>query len=232
MIDWHSHILPGVDDGSHDLGESLTLVDMLAAQGVNTIVATPHFFANDETVENFIKRRNVAYQDLKEVLNPNAPEILLGAEVRYYSGISRMTDLKKLRIEGSNLLLLEMSMSKWTEYTIRELIELASIKDITLVLAHIERYYSFQSNSVWDRLYENGVLMQVNATYFNDFYTKRKALKQLANGNIHFLGSDCHNTKTRAPQMDKAFQVVKKKLGKDFISQMNGYGYSLLVRNK
>lgn len=230
MIDWHSHILPGVDDGSQNLNESLTLLKMLATQGVDTVVATPHFFANDESVTDFVKRRNEAFECLKKAFKPECPKILLGAEVRYYSGIGRMADLKNLRIEGSRLLLLEMPMSKWTEYTIRELIELASTRDIKLVLAHIERYFSLQSSSVWQRLYENGVLMQVNASYFNDFSTKRKAINQLANGGIHFVGSDCHNTKTRAPQMDKAFRIIKKKLGDDFISQMNEYGYSLLAQ--
>ncbi len=56
MIDWHSHILPGMDDGSKDVTESLTLVNTLKGQGIDTIIATPHFYANDESAETFIKK--------------------------------------------------------------------------------------------------------------------------------------------------------------------------------
>ena len=57
MIDWHSHILPGMDDGSHDVTESLCLINMQMAQGVRTVIATPHFYADDETVASFLDRR-------------------------------------------------------------------------------------------------------------------------------------------------------------------------------
>ena len=48
MIDWHCHILPNMDDGSRDVAESISLINMQREQGIGTIVATPHFYANDE----------------------------------------------------------------------------------------------------------------------------------------------------------------------------------------
>lgn len=232
MIDWHSHILPKMDDGSKDVAESLTLVETLKRQGIDTIVASPHFYANDESVETFIKRRSESYQRLHEQLPECSPAIRLGAEVRYYPGISRMADLKQLKIEGSNLLLLEMPISKWTEYTVRELIELSSLQDINLILAHIERYLTLQTSEVQHRLYESGILMQVNASFFVKVTSKRKAIDYLSSGKIHFLGSDCHNMTTRPPELDKAFAYIRKKLGNDFISQMDEYGSSMFVQNK
>ena len=53
MIDWHSHILPGIDDGSGSIEESLALLKMQREQGADTVIATPHFFADDETVDEF-----------------------------------------------------------------------------------------------------------------------------------------------------------------------------------
>ena len=232
MIDWHSHILPGMDDGSKDVAESLTLVKTLKEQNVETIIATPHFYANIESTEKFFKRRSESYQRLHERLPEGSPAIKLGAEVRYYPGISRMADLKQLKIEGSKLLLLEMPISKWTEYTVRELIEIASLQDINPILAHIERYLALQTADVQHRLYESGILMQVNASFFVKVTTKRKAIDYLSSGKIHFLGSDCHNMTTRPPQLDRAFAYIIKKLGTDFISQMDEYGYSMLVKNK
>ena len=230
MIDWHSHILPGIDDGSQNVTESSELLKMLSDQGVKTVVATPHFFANSDTIESFLEKRKNSYDTLSEQVLTDSPEILLGAEVKYYQGISRMNELKKLCIDNSKLLLLEMSMSRWTEYTLRELEELALSRDITVVLAHIERYLKFQNDETWNRLYENGILMQVNASFFTAFSTKRKALTYLENGDIHFIGSDCHNLTSRAPRIGKAFKIIKNKLGESFINQMNEYGYSVLKK--
>ena len=60
MIDWHSHILPGMDDGSKDPEESIAMLDMLEQQGIDTVIATPHFYANEETTEEFLGRRKVS----------------------------------------------------------------------------------------------------------------------------------------------------------------------------
>ena len=232
MIDWHSHILPRMDDGSHDTAESVLLVNMQKSQGVETVIATPHFYANDETVDSFLDRRKNAFELLKTELPEGSPEILLGAEVRYYQGISRMDGLKALRIEGSKLLLLEMPMSSWTEYMIRELVDMSGSNNIKIVLAHIERYLNLQTKNTWSRILESGILMQSNASFFTSFSSKRKALTLLKEDNIRFIGSDCHNLTSRPPQIGKAFEIIKKKLGEDYISQMNEYGYSLLTAKK
>lgn len=229
MIDFHSHILPGIDDGSKDLAESLAMVQMLADQGVDVAVATPHFYANHESVERFLARRQAAWQLLTEHLPEGSPRILPGAEVRYYEGISRLSELKSLRIQGSKLLLLEMSMSRWTEYTVRELEELSRARDITVVMAHIERYLNYQDPAVLDRLLERGILMQINASFLNGFTTRRKALKLLADRTVHLIGSDCHNLTDRPPALHKAYQVIRKKLGDGFVTQLNDYTSDLLV---
>ena len=229
MIDWHTHILPGMDDGSRDVAESVSMVNMQVAQGVSTVIATPHFYANDESVDAFLARRKGALESLKAELPENAPTIKLGAEVRYYQGISRMEDLKALRIEGTKLLLLEMPMSSWTESLIRDLVEMSGKGSTQIVLAHVERYLNLQKQSVWDRISESGILMQANASFFTSVGTKRKAFSLLKKGGIHFVGSDCHNMTLRSPQIGKAFEMIRKKLGDDYISQMNEYGYSVLA---
>ncbi len=228
MIDWHSHILPGIDDGSKNLQESLEMINMLSLQGVDTVIATPHFDADDESVDRFLERREKAFKALSEALPPESPKILCGAEVQYYAGISRLPDLKKLCIEGTNLLLLEMTMSKWSEYTVRELTELASKSGLKIIIAHIERYMSYQSQETVYRLYDNGFLMQVNASFFIGLGSKRKAINMLRNGEIALLGSDCHNKTSRPPKMDKALEVIERKLGSDFLGDFSKYGYSVL----
>ncbi len=228
MIDWHSHILPALDDGSRNAEESLALLNTLKNQGINTVIATPHFYANDGSVDEFLEKRRESYGILKENLNDSHPKILLGAEVKYYQGISKLRDLKALRIENSKLLLLEMPFSKWTEYTVKELVEMSSFSGVTVVIAHTERYFGFQSGDALERLYDSGILMQVNAGYFASPLTRKRAIRELMSGQIHFIGSDCHNMTSRAPQMDKAFQFICKKVGSEILSQLNEQGYGLL----
>ena len=228
MIDWHSHILPGMDDGSQNTEESLALLRMQSEQGVEVVIATPHYYAEEEKTDDFLKRRERSFRSLQKSLLPEHPKILLGAEVRYYPGISLMEDIKRLCIEGTSLLLLEMPFSEWTEYTVREVLKLSHFSGVTVILAHMERYLSFQNKDVWKRFRESGILLQVNASFFLQFSTKRKALSFLKNTEVHFLGSDCHNTSSRPPYIGKALEVIRKKFGDHFVYQMQEYGYSLL----
>lgn len=223
MIDFHSHILPKMDDGSRSAEESEALLKMLCAQKVDTVVATPHFYANSETVSDFIRRRKEAHGELEKKLFEGAPQILLGAEVKYYQGISKMEELKSLCIGESKLLLLEMPFSSWTEYNINEIENIVCTRGITVVLAHIERYLKFQKKSVWDRLWQNGVLMQINADFVIKFFSRRTALKMLEQNKVQFLGSDCHNTESRAPKMQGAVKIISDKLGEDFIAHMKDF---------
>ena len=228
MIDWHSHILPGIDDGSKDVAESVSMLQMLAAQGVDTVVATPHFYANYGTVATFLEKREAAYQQLKAQLPADAPEILLGAEVRYYPGISRMDGLKALRIQGTTILLLEMPFTRWTEFTIRELIELSGMHGFQIVMAHVERYLPLQTRVCWDRLLQCDILFQVNAGCVTTFGTRRRVRTLLKNGNVHLLGSDCHNMHTRKPNMEGALAWIEKEFGSNYLCQMNELGNTLL----
>lgn len=223
MTDFHSHILPKMDDGSRSEEESLAMLNALSEQGVSRVMATPHFYANDESVADFINRRQNSLESLMSLKPSEMPEILAGAEVRYYEGISRLSELKSLCIDGTRLLLLEMQERKWTEYTLRELADISSGGKVTLVLAHVERYIGFQRPDTFYRLLENGILMQMNASFVNGFFTKRKAIRMLRNNEVHFLGSDCHNMDTRPPDIGSAFKTIQNKLGCDFAEGFKNY---------
>lgn len=224
VIDFHTHVLPAVDDGSKSVEQSIEMLASLAEQSVNTVVATPHFYANDESVEDFLEKRNRAYEILKSH-GRFEQNIILGAEVRYYDGISHLQDLKKLRIEGTKLLLIEMPFDKWTNYAISEIIDIASRGKITPVLAHIDRYLPIINNDLIKRLSAHGVLFQINASSFEGLVKSSKAIRLLINGFVHFIGSDCHNTSDRAPNIKIASDKIDKKLGngafEDFIKYSN-----------
>jgi protein-tyrosine phosphatase len=228
MIDWHSHVLPGIDDGSRDVEESLGMLQKLGEQGVRCVVATPHFYADEQRLERFLEKREQAYSKLQSELTEAYPQVICGAEVKYYPGIGRMEGLERLTIGSTKMLLLEMPFSKWTDYTMRELSEMVSSHNLTFVLAHIDRYMGFQSKSTWEKLLEAGFLMQVNASYLHEFGTKRKALRLFGNGGAHFLGSDCHNLTSRPPRIGEAYDLLRHKLGEDFLAEMTEYGYRKL----
>ena len=229
MVDFHSHILPSIDDGSKSLDESIQLLDILHQQGVSLVVATPHFYADQRSVERFLTKRQEAYDQLKSGLKEQHPKVCLGAEVLYYPGISRLEGLEKLCIEGTRVLLLEMPVTRWSDTTVRELLEIAVSFNLTLVLAHIERYMFLQRAGVFAELLNNGVLMQVNASFFTDWFTRRKAFKLLDNGAVHLLGSDCHGVRNRPPQMGEALHILNKRYGESFLVQMNAFAEELIT---
>ena len=224
MIDFHSHILPAIDDGSKDIEETTALLNMLSEQGVTKVVATPHFYADNESVDMFLERRQKAFEQTAEIAD--APEILLGAEVRYYNGISHLQDLKKLCVQGTNLLLIEMPSTKWPTSWVNEILTMASGREVRPVLAHIERYIKRQDHDVWEKFLTNRVMLQCNADFFIDFPGRLKAFALLKNYAVHFIGSDSHNLTNRAPRLGEAMDMIRKKMGADFADQMIAFGES------
>jgi len=223
LIDFHTHVLPNIDDGSKNIETSVKMLKLLSHQNVKTVVATPHFDANKKSVIEFLEQRNTSYNELSSVLTSESPDILLGAEVMYYKGISRLDSITQLRIEKSNLLLIEMPYSTWNEHELNEILELSCSVDLTVVIAHIERYMKFQTVKTLERLREKGVLFQVNADYFTKIFTKNKACSMLENGVIHFIGSDCHDLKKRTPDIAKAYKVIESKMNPQFMESYYRY---------
>ena len=228
MIDFHSHILPAIDDGSQSVEESLEMLRALKAQGVDTVIATSHFYATHRSPESYLQRRNAAFDKLKQVLTDDCPRIILGAEVLYFPGISRVDALESLCTEGTDLLLLEMPFTSWSESMIAEVNEMARNHRVQLIMAHIERYYFKQKVSVWDEFLSRGILMQSNADFFLPFWEGRKALKLLREGRIHLLGTDCHNMTDRRPRMDEAVRRIQRTVGSETLEEIDQLGHRLL----
>lgn len=230
MIDWHTHVLPGMDDGSQSVAESLEILHALREQGIDRVVATPHFYADNESVQQFLARRDQAYRSLQEQLSADLPRIWLGAEVRYYAGISRLAELEQLRIQPTPLLLLEMPTERWSTSVLNELYYLGSMRGIQLVIAHIDRYQALQPHGTVEALCESGILMQVNASAFEGWLGRRATLRQLRNGQLAFIGSDCHNMTNRRPHIGAAYRHIGAALGDSFVEEMTAFGTNWLDR--
>lgn len=227
MIDFHSHFLPGIDDGSDSVETSIAMLNAWREQGITDICATPHFYAEQNNPERFIARRNAAYQKVQEATNNNLPNIRLGAEVLFFDGISRYEGLHDLCLEGTDLLLLEMPFRTWTSHMIDEVGIIASTTGIMPVAAHIERYLDQPRKLVKEFLNLN-IFIQSNAEFFLDRRTQRQALKMLKKGTITFLGTDAHNLSHRSVNIGPALDVIEDSLGERFVDQLEDIQYQVI----
>lgn len=231
VTDFHSHVLPAIDDGSASLEESLALLEMEAAQGIRHVVATPHFYPRYDRPEEFFQRRDRAEAALRQALEnrPDLPRLSVGAEVHFFRGISQSDVIDKLTIDATPYVMIEMPTENWTESMYRELEELSRYRGIIPIIAHVDRYISpFHTHGIPERLSQMPVVVQANANFFLDA-GKGLAFKMLRKGQIHLLGSDCHDLKDRPPRLGDAVSAIVKKLGQDAISHIQSQERRILT---
>lgn len=214
MFDIHSHILPGIDDGSRNVDMSIEMLREEVAQGVEGIVCTPHFYADSDTPKEFWDRRQRAVESLAARIGEveGCPPIVLGAEVHFYVGMSRSESLRNLTMGNTDYILVEMPFRHWNRSFIQEIRDIGNNLRLQVIIAHLNRYMDRDKNLLEELIYDTGALIQVNAEAFIDRSSKRKMTKLLKDGQIDFLGSDCHNMADRAPNLEEAMRNIDPKL--------------------
>ncbi len=217
-VDFHTHILPGVDDGSRSVEESLEMLRHEAQSGVGHVVATPHFYANHESPERFLEKRGKAEEKLRAAMQDveGLPSLSMGAEVHFFEGMSDADRLPDMAIAGTGCVLVEMPMKHWSDRNLQELVGIYQKRRLIPIVAHMDRYVTpFRANQIPNRLSQLPIplLIQVNADFFTNRWSQRLALKLLQQGRIHLLGSDCHHMKHRPPNLDGALKVIERSLG-------------------
>lgn len=226
IIDFHSHILPGIDDGSKSLKESLSMLELEAEQEIRYVVATPHFYAQHDDPERFLRKRKAAEEQLREALEMrrDLPAISVGAEVYFFSGMSHSDILPYLTIGEKRCILIEMPNAPWSESMYRELAEIRDRRDLIPIIAHVDRYISpFRTYGIPERLEQLPVLVQANASFFLNRKTRGMAMKMLREDRIHLLGSDCHNLSSRLPNLGPAVELIEQRFGSEMIEQIVSY---------
>lgn len=231
MTDFHTHILPGMDDGAADAAMSLELLRQEAAQGISRVILTPHFYPYEEAPDQFLSRRNAAEKALKEALPKEEalPGLTVGAEVYFFRGMSQSEELGKLVIRGTRAILIEMPPAPWETGIFRELEEIWERWNLIPVIAHIDRYIApFRTFGIPERLAELHVLVQANASFFLNWQTAPLALRMLKKKQIHLLGSDCHNLTSRKPNLAQALEKIRRKLGQNTVEVLNATASEIL----
>lgn len=215
MIDLHTHILPGMDDGAQSPEESIAMLRLQKEQGVSTVALTPHFYRNREQPEDFFLRREACMQQLLEALPEGEPlpELILGAEVTWMPNLCDWEELPQLCIGNTNNMLLELPVTPWTDSLVNQLYDLMGRTGITPILAHLERYLYIQRPEMVEAVLSLDLPVQLSSETLLHTMTRGGALRLLKKGQVHLLASDCHDLKWRAPTLGYAMEVVRKKLG-------------------
>lgn len=230
LTDFHSHILPCVDDGSQSIAESVALLELEAQQGIKRVVLTPHFYPVNESPADFLARRNAAFAQLLEAVGDrrDLPHLTIGAEVAYYIGMSKSEELPLLTIEGTDCILIEMPPAPWPKSVWRELRDIREEWGLTPIIAHIDRYIRpLRTFGIPHRLVEAEVLVQANGNFFLRRETERMAMEMLKRGQIHLIGSDCHNLALRRPNVGLAAEKIERKLGREALSRISDFEHSV-----
>lgn len=198
MIDIHSHILPGVDDGSPDLETSVLILRELASGGVTDVIATPHYV--EETIYKSPSAANLRLlNELQRRLEAEEinVQIYLGNEIYITPRILELLGSHEISsLDDSKYLLVELPMSG--EFSGYSDIFLKLIRaGYSVVLAHPERYTAFSDDfNLVRELFEMGVLMQCNVGSFAGQYGKSalKLVRKMAKSKMIFaMGSDIHH---------------------------------------
>jgi protein-tyrosine phosphatase len=221
VIDIHSHILPGIDDGAKHVGDSIDMAKQAVNEGIHTIIATPHHknskYNNYKTdIISMVKNLNEQLETEKIPL-----KVLPGQEVRIYGEM--LDDIKKneiLSLNESQYIFIELPSGHVPRYTEKLLFDL-QLKGLVPIIVHPERNQEIIERP--DALYnlvKKGALTQVTASSLCGYFGKKiKTFSlQLIEANLtHFIASDAHNIKSRGFNMAEAMDLIETKYGLDYV---------------
>ena len=220
LYDIHCHILPGVDDGSGSMEESLWLLKKEYDEGVRNIILTPHF--RYKMIEPSLEKVQLQFLRLLRKTSKIGPDLKLYLGCELHASMDMIDCLKKgerMTMASSRYVLVEFSDYDEKNY-IKERIQKLKLNGYLPIVAHVERYRAaFEDADFIGELRDMGAYIQMNA----DSITGRDGLrmkwfckKLLKWGLVDFIGSDGHNAKDRIPEIGKAYDLVEKLMGRDY----------------
>ncbi|MFC7062324.1 tyrosine-protein phosphatase [Halobacillus seohaensis] len=218
MIDIHSHILPGVDDGAQTMEDSIRMAELAVDEGITTIVATPHH--NNGQFENYKNNILIQVSELNRRLKErDIPlEVLPGQETRLYDGmLEGLQNDEILTInKTSSYVFVEFPHDQVPHYTSTLLFNL-QLEGYQPIIVHPERNVRIQENpNILYSFIKNGAFSQITAAsiagnFGNDI--KRLSHQFIDSNLTHLIASDVHSTKRQSYQMKKADNEIRKAYG-------------------
>lgn len=236
MIDFHSHIIPEIDDGSRSIEETMLLLEEAQKAGFTKIISTSHYLEdhyefNESSRKQFLDMLKIGASNLKLDL-----ELYLGSEIyTSYDIVDLLKEHKASTINGTNYVLIELPMQS----------ELPNLKNVIYellgngyipIIAHPERYsYVKEDPNLLLEYIELGVLFQANYGSIIGMYGKeaQKTVRLLLKHDmIHFLGSDVHRPKTIYSKMPEIKQELQKVLERDKLKKLTKINPQLVLDNE
>lgn len=236
MIDFHSHILPNIDDGSRSIEETFNLIKEAKNVGFDAIVSTSHYMEN--YYETNVPERevwiNAIYENL-QVKNINI-RLYLGNEIYLTENIIKLLEEGKAStINDTSYVLFEMPLNAEPLNLYDIVYEMMQCK-LVPILAHPERYSFVQKDPelIYD-LIQKGVLMQANyGSIIGQYGEKAKMIvkKFLKNNMIHFLGTDVHRQNTIYPRIPECLAEINSLIGEEKLEELSNENPLLALKNK
>lgn len=226
-MDLHTHILPGVDDGSKDWDMTEAMLRRMHEQGVRTIVATPHNYPREPRQENEKIRELCRKVDELAKQIDSSMTVLTGNEVFYREGIIREIEREHiLTLNDSRYILIEFHPRSPKGEIIRGLRELTE-NGYAPIVAHVERVDAlFWDDKTYSEVLASGCYIQTNCeSLMGGMFDRgaRRLRKLIENGKIHFLGSDCHNLSSRPPMMEECIAKLRKSISAESLERLTSY---------
>lgn len=233
MVDIHSHIVFGVDDGSKSLNQSIKYLDQLKKIGLKRVICTPH--SKGGNIDKIVKV-NENYSKLVKEAKKRGIELFLGNEILYSEKTIRLLERNRLRtLNDSDYILLEFKRSERMEIEhIIDILESLKEKGYKVILAHPELYVNYRNIENMYRIKDTGTLLQMDATSILRNKTNKKTYKfskkLLEEKLIDIVASDSHCTKKRSYlPFKKAYKKIKRKYGKIYADILFKKNPSLLI---
>ena len=236
MIDFHTHILPNIDDGSESVEETFNLIKEAKSVGFDSIISTSHYI--EKYYEVGVKERCEWINALSEALKKESIDmnLYLGNEVYFSENIIQLLKENKIaKINNSRYMLFEFAMNVKPINVYDVLYEMLQNK-IVPVLAHPERYSFVQKDpSFIYELIDAGVLMQVNYASIIGWYGKKAeilAKKFLESNMISFLGSDVHKQRTIYQKIPEILKKIEDIIGKEKLDNLTTINPKRALQNE
>ncbi len=202
MIDFHCHVLPGIDDGAGSMEEAVRLCEIARESGTKKIVATPHLVHPDE-VEAFVRLRDKRLDELKAELDKRniQLEIYPGAEIFVNDDIFYAPKLDAATINGTNYVLIEFEFRGLNINRLVKYVNEFFARGYQPIIAHPERYYYMQDDyDIVNHLADMGVLFQLNSPSLAGYMgpaAQELSYLMAHNGLASFIGTDAHSVAHR-----------------------------------
>ncbi len=214
MIDLHSHILPGIDDGAKTFDDSLEILRGLASQGITEVVLTPHYVVDTSYVSTRKANQKIFAELQTKIKQANIPvQVYLANEIYIDREIEKLLKAEIISpINDTKNILVELPMSgEFQDY--EDILLSLKYAGWNVILAHPERYHSFQKNyNLILSLVNQGILLQSNLGSIIGQYDKeaKKTVKHLAKDKlIYCFGTDIHRVRDFS-EIAKAQKKLRK----------------------